>query len=371
MLALAAVWTAAGAGRRLVAIADLHGDLHAGVRVLKLAGLVDDRQHWAGGDAVLVQTGDIVDRGGEAKQLYELFQRLAAEAAGRGGAVHNLLGNHDIMNMLGDVRYVNKSDYAHFGGAKARARAFSAAGELGQWLRSLPVALRLGDTVFVHAGITPEWAALGIDGINARTRAALGPSAGMSSRSSILGSNGPVRARRGVARRRASVRGGARWRAATRGGARRPAAPRSVGVRAPARRNVATRMPTARPYATPHRPRRCGIAGTTKTARRARARRCGRRCTCSAARGWWSATRFRTIVCACAAPASSISSTLRCRLRSMASTLSRGSALAVSNLAAMARGRASARRVAPSCRAPSRGATCASELSTTTAWCRC
>ncbi|KAG8466952.1 hypothetical protein KFE25_008331 [Diacronema lutheri] len=192
MLALAAVWTAAGAGRRLVAIADLHGDLHAGVRVLKLAGLVDDRQHWAGGDAVLVQTGDIVDRGGEAKQLYELFQRLAAEAAGRGGAVHNLLGNHDIMNMLGDVRYVNKSDYAHFGGAKARARAFSAAGELGQWLRSLPVALRLGDTVFVHAGITPEWAALGIDGINARTRAALGPSAGMSSRSSILGSNGPV-----------------------------------------------------------------------------------------------------------------------------------------------------------------------------------
>lgn len=186
---------AAGSGsaaRRLVAVADLHGDLGATMRVLQLAGLVDAHGGWTGGDAVLVQTGDIVDRGGEAKQIYELFRRLAEQAPSEGGEVHNLLGNHDAMNVLGDLRYVNQTDYAHFGGARARARAFSSAGDLGQWLRSRPVALHLGDTVFVHAGITAAWAAQGLDAINALMRAALSGAGGMSTRASVLGASGPV-----------------------------------------------------------------------------------------------------------------------------------------------------------------------------------
>lgn len=190
-LLLFSVLPALAAGsRRLVAVADLHGDLGATLRVLQLARVVDTQGAWAGGDAVLVQTGDIVDRGGEAKQIYELFMRLAREAPLVGGEVHNLLGNHDAMNILGDVRYVNQTDYAHFGGPKARARAFSPAGELGQWLRSLPVAVHLGDTVFVHAGITKEWAAKGIPFINEQMRSAL--SGGVSTRASVLGANGPV-----------------------------------------------------------------------------------------------------------------------------------------------------------------------------------
>jgi hypothetical protein len=178
--------------RRLVAIADLHGDLAAGFRALRLAGLVDPAGAWSGGDAILVQTGDLVDRGGEAKQLYELFQRLAREARAQGGEVYNLLGNHETMNMLGDVRYVNRTDYLHFGGAKARARAFSAAGELGRWLRSLPVALHLGDTVFVHAGITKQWATKGIETINTLAHTALSSTAGTAFRPSILSAHGPV-----------------------------------------------------------------------------------------------------------------------------------------------------------------------------------
>ncbi|KAJ1638018.1 hypothetical protein T492DRAFT_859064 [Pavlovales sp. CCMP2436] len=86
LASLALVITSAGKGRRLVAVGDLHGDVDAGHRVLRLAGLIDVAGAWAGGDAVLVCTGDLVDRGGEAKQLYELFQQLAVEARTAGGA---------------------------------------------------------------------------------------------------------------------------------------------------------------------------------------------------------------------------------------------------------------------------------------------
>jgi hypothetical protein len=175
-----------------VAIADLHGDIDAGLRALRLAHLIDESGAWAGGDAVLVQTGDLVDRGGEAKQLYELFQRLIGEARNVGGEVHCLLGNHEVMNMQNDVRYVNETDYVHFGGAKARAKAFSPAGELGTWLRSLPVAVVLGDTVFVHAGITKTWASMGIAKINAMMRTALSSSGGTAFRPSITSAHGPI-----------------------------------------------------------------------------------------------------------------------------------------------------------------------------------
>lgn len=177
--------------RRLVAIGDLHGDLGAAYRALRLGGLVDASGSWCGGDTVLVQTGDLVDRGAESKLLYELFQRLAAEAPQQGGEVHNLLGNHESMNLAGDLRYVNATDYTLFGGRTARARAFSASGALGQWLRARPAALKLGDTVFVHAGINKQWAAVGIDGINAELSRALGSSWAMQ-RASVLGEHGPL-----------------------------------------------------------------------------------------------------------------------------------------------------------------------------------
>ena len=92
------------APRRLVAIGDLHGDLDATRRVLRLAGATDERDAWVGGDLVLVQTGDQLDRGDDEPEILDLFDRLAKEAAAAGGAVHVLNGNHEFMNVKGDVR---------------------------------------------------------------------------------------------------------------------------------------------------------------------------------------------------------------------------------------------------------------------------
>jgi len=185
--ARAAAPTPKPAPARLVAVGDLHGDLHDALAVLRLAKLIDDEGHWSGGSATLVQTGDVVDRGPDSKGVLDLIRRLKDEASAAGGRVVPLLGNHEVMNMTGDWRYVSRADVAGFGGVKARIAAFALDGAYGGWLSERDAVAKVGDAVFVHGGITPKWAARGIDGINAAVRAALhgGPP-------TVLGEDGPL-----------------------------------------------------------------------------------------------------------------------------------------------------------------------------------
>lgn len=161
------------AGRRIIAMGDLHADLPMAIANLRLAGLLDAAGAWSGGDAILVQTGDITDRGPDSKELIELMQRLSREAPADGGLVLPLLGNHEAMNLLGDWRYVSDGDYADFGGPEGRRAAFAPTGPLGSWLRGLDAVAQLGDTVFVHGGVGPDFAARGAAGLSADVRAAL------------------------------------------------------------------------------------------------------------------------------------------------------------------------------------------------------
>lgn len=160
-------------GGALYAVGDLHGDLDNTIATLKLASLVDDGGHWTGGDATLVQTGDTTDRGPESRQILALLRGLQSEASAAGGRVVALLGNHEVMNLRGDWRYVDPGDLAAYGGEEARRAAFSPEGEDGRWLRSLPAVARVGQTVFVHGGVHPDFAAGGIDALNARVAAAI------------------------------------------------------------------------------------------------------------------------------------------------------------------------------------------------------
>lgn len=160
-------------GDRLIAIGDLHGDLAATRAALRLASLVDEGDHWTGGTTVLVQTGDELDRGDDEQAIVDLFDRLRAEAAKAGGAVVALNGNHEVMNALGDFRYVTDAglrDFDDVAGAKpddprlaalpepARARmaAFIPGGPYARKLAQRHIAALVGDTAFVHGGILPE-----------------------------------------------------------------------------------------------------------------------------------------------------------------------------------------------------------------------
>jgi len=204
---------------RLVAIGDVHGAYKQFVAVLRLAQLVDNKEHWSGGRSTFVQTGDLLDRGSDTKQVLELMMRLEGEAKRAGGRVLALLGNHEAMNIVGDLRYVSGEEYKDYATPRSndrresefRARAekarkaakeqkqvfdeasfrqkfeqdvplgfieryeaFSAEGRYGQWLRQRPALVKVGGVAFLHGGLTPEVAALGCQAINERVRRELG-----------------------------------------------------------------------------------------------------------------------------------------------------------------------------------------------------
>jgi hypothetical protein len=184
---------------RIVAIGDAHGAYDRYVALLKSAGLVDDRLAWTGGKTHLVQIGDVVDRGADSRKILDLLRLLERSAPRDGGAVHVLLGNHEVMRMLGDFRYVTPGEYQAFvkrdseetrkrilDRAKPEERealartlplgsvemqlAFAPRGEYGQWLRSLDAVAKINGILFLHGGISPGVATISCDEINATVR---------------------------------------------------------------------------------------------------------------------------------------------------------------------------------------------------------
>ncbi|WVR04071.1 hypothetical protein IAU60_001070 [Kwoniella sp. DSM 27419] len=155
--------------QRLVAVGDLHGDIHNAEKVLRMASVIDDRSEWVAGTDILVQTGDIVDRGAHALDIYRLMQKLRGQASGHGGKVVSILGNHEVMNAISDWRYVTQDDIKVFGGSRQRQEAMSSNGWLGkEWLANYSVTALIplspfpnAPTLsFTHGSLRPSYQAL-------------------------------------------------------------------------------------------------------------------------------------------------------------------------------------------------------------------
>jgi hypothetical protein len=196
---------------RIVAIGDLHGDLDATRRALKLAGAIDEGDHWEGGDLVLVQTGDQLDRGDDEQAILDLLTRLTEEAEEAGGRIHVLNGNHELMNAELDLRYVTEGGYRDFqdamevgepdsvlqtyeGEQRARVVAFRPGGVYARVLAKRNLVVQIGDNVFVHGGILPHHVVYGLERLNSEVRAWLRGDAARPD--SILGRESPVWTRR-------------------------------------------------------------------------------------------------------------------------------------------------------------------------------
>lgn len=152
------------------AIADIHGDYKRALAALVHAGVVNTSGEWTAGNATLVQTGDIVDRGPDTRMLYAWMRNLTIQAKAQGGQVIHLYGNHEYMNAMHDWRYVDEGDFASFPEPRERNRlsAFSTYGEIGSdWLLDYTITYLdpFYRAHFMHAGLSTEFATVETDRI--------------------------------------------------------------------------------------------------------------------------------------------------------------------------------------------------------------
>jgi len=202
---------------RVVAIGDLHGDYDGYIRVMESAGLINKRGKWSGGDTHLVQTGDITDRGADSRKIIDHLVKLRKQAKKDGGYVHLLIGNHEAMNVVGDLRYVSPGEFEAFK-TKNSARlqdmqwqrqiewmaantpefeeldleayrkewqqkiplgwvehrmAWSFNGDYGKWVKDNRVAIQINDTIFLHGGISAKYCSLSLQSLTEQVIAAM------------------------------------------------------------------------------------------------------------------------------------------------------------------------------------------------------
>ena len=194
---------------RIVAVGDIHGSFDGLVSILKETKIIDDNHRLIGGRTLLIQVGDVLDRGADVKPVMDLLMSLQHQAESTGGRVVVTMGNHETMNIVGARQYTNPDAYKSFAGSGSeqkqkkafeRWQAFFGAsataggespeavkqkwmtnhppgfveyteamgpeGVYGKWLRSLPTVYRYGPNIFLHAGISPAEEAMTLSEIN-------------------------------------------------------------------------------------------------------------------------------------------------------------------------------------------------------------
>jgi len=170
----------------IIAVGDLHADLQSAQKAFAIAGITDMDGQWILKDSIVVQTGDLTDRGPDGKTLLDWIQQLEQQALSHNSQFIVLLGNHEVMNLQGDWRYVSQQDVLSFGSLEQRKVAFST-GQYASWLRQKDAVLQIGDTVFVHGGVSRAFARPAETLSDEVRKALLGEGV-----SNTLGSDGPL-----------------------------------------------------------------------------------------------------------------------------------------------------------------------------------
>jgi len=160
--------------KRIIAVGDIHGDYQKLVDILYHAKLINKNKDWIGKDSILVQIGDLVDRGRDSKNILDLMIKLKNQAKIKGGVVNIILGNHELRNIQGFLDYTTISDIMEYGNIENRKKKFALNHKFGNLIRKEMDTIKIIDNIiFVHAGLTKEFAALGIENINNKIREVL------------------------------------------------------------------------------------------------------------------------------------------------------------------------------------------------------
>ncbi|MBK1877606.1 metallophosphoesterase [Pelagicoccus mobilis] len=200
---------------RIVVLGDIHGDYDKMIEALQAAEVINKKLKWIAKKTHLVQLGDLPDRGGDTLKVIRFLRKLEKSAKRKGGKVHILIGNHDAMNVYGDLRYVTDQEYADFAdinsenyldelyqnevnwikenkpkeewpdfegefkskwyelrpvGFLEHRISWLPTGDIGSWVLTHNAVIKIGDYLFVHGGIGPPQAHSTIQEINDEIR---------------------------------------------------------------------------------------------------------------------------------------------------------------------------------------------------------
>jgi hypothetical protein len=159
--------------KRIVAIGDIHGDFKALLKVLHKANIINTNGDWDDNNknTIVIQLGDLLDRGGrgyedttnfrEEIDILQYIEHLHKQASDPkkklNSAFITLIGNHELMNILGDFRYVSENAMKGMGGEEGRRNLFLAGGPIAKHIGCCSYGIcKIGDWTFVHAGVLPQ-----------------------------------------------------------------------------------------------------------------------------------------------------------------------------------------------------------------------
>ena len=136
-------------------LGDTHGNFDEVVQILRNSKIIDQDLKWTGGNAHFVFVGDILDRGKDALRLAWFIYELEQDATNKGGVVHMVLGNHEIMVMSNDIRYVGDKELqiASKYGVGYNQLFDPKRTLIGQWLATKPAILTIDKVIFTHGGL--------------------------------------------------------------------------------------------------------------------------------------------------------------------------------------------------------------------------
>lgn len=184
-------------------LGDIHGAYKELIQTLTTAKLVDEELNWTGSDSHLVSLGDLMDRGPNSRAVIDLLRKLQKQAKSAGGQVHVVLGNHEVMNLQGDWRYLSPEEVSAFAkeetqeqrdeayqiflrsfriedseqnqskfnslypaGFFAHIKAYHRKGDYGTWLLEQPFLIKINQHMFTHGGLSPKLAKMDLEEIN-------------------------------------------------------------------------------------------------------------------------------------------------------------------------------------------------------------
>ena len=152
---------------RIVIIGDIHGDIRRFKDILIDAKIINKNIEWIAEpkNTIVVQMGDQVDSINRDPSLEEwevlpdvemiYFTNLLHKIAlSKGGRVISLIGNHELMNSIGNYSYVSSKSLNE--DVRKRHDLFKPSGGLSVILSQRPIVVKIGKLLFCHAGLTME-----------------------------------------------------------------------------------------------------------------------------------------------------------------------------------------------------------------------